>query len=605
LRDETPQAIQAWTRIDEIREHFLNLMLYSGSESQKILYMRTLTVETNNTISLHVHTAPSNPDAARLALTTILRRKGRVLDVMTDQIGALRRRSSPEDRSLLDSLSNARAQLASLVLEGGSKSDAQRPDEKRRLEAEVERLEAQVSARSAEFRLQSQPVSIERVQQAIPAGAALIEMYPYRPFNAKGKGTLEERFGAVHYVAYVLFREGEPTFVDLGEAAPIDKGVVRLRTALSNPKSTDVKETARALDQMVMLPVRKLLGATRRLFLSPEGELNLVPFSALVDENNRYLIESYSLTYLTSGRDLLRLQAHAQTRQQAVVFANPSFDLAITGGSQPEQAADNTRGRRSLDLSQVRFGQLEGTAGEGSALKSILPSAQLLTGAEATEIALKHVRGPSILHVASHGFFLPDELQQSAVAETRGLGLSSSGGERQTQPVRGENPLLRSGLALAGANKRQSGDGEDGILTALEASGLDLWGTKLVVLSACDTGVGEVKNGDGVYGLRRALLLAGSESQVMSLWQVSDAATRDLMVAYYKRLQSGEGRAEALRAVQLEMLGSNVQSQTGPSRGIGLESSGAKKDRSHPFFWASFIQLGDWRSLDGKDPGER
>jgi CHAT domain-containing protein len=139
------------------------------------------------------------------------------------------------------------------------------------------------------------------------------------------------------------------------------------------------------------------------------------------------------------------------------------------------------------------------------------------------------------------------------------------------------NPLLRSGLAFAGANTRSGGNGEDGILLALEASGLDLHGTRLVVLSACETGVGEVRAGDGVYGLRRALVLAGAESQVMSLWQVSDAATRDLMVAYYKGLKSGGGRGDALRAVQLEML-----------RGT---------TRSHPFYWASFIQSGDWRPL--------
>ena len=141
---------------------------------------------------------------------------------------------------------------------------------------------------------------------------------------------------------------------------------------------------------------------------------------------------------------------------------------------------------------------------------------------------------------------------------------------------------MRSGLGLAGANTGNGGEGNDGILTALEATGLDLWGTKLVVLSACDTGVGEVKNGDGVYGLRRALVLAGSESQVMSLWSVSDRGTRDLMIDYYKALNSGVGRSEALRQAQLKMI----------------------KDpkRWHPFYWASFIQSGEWAiSMAGVD----
>jgi CHAT domain-containing protein len=119
------------------------------------------------------------------------------------------------------------------------------------------------------------------------------------------------------------------------------------------------------------------------------------------------------------------------------------------------------------------------------------------------------------------------------------------------------------------------------VLTALEASYLDSSETKLVVLSACDTGVGEVKNGEGVHGLRLALVLAGSESQVISLWSVSDEATKDMMILYYKALQEGEGRSERLGQVQLRMIR-------------------AREDRRHPFFWAAFIQSGEWKSLDGQ-----
>jgi hypothetical protein len=134
---------------------------------------------------------------------------------------------------------------------------------------------------------------------------------------------------------------------------------------------------------------------------------------------------------------------------------------------------------------------------------------------------------------------------------------------------------------LSGANLHGEG-GDAGIMTALEASGLDLFGTKLVVLSACETGLGDVKSGEGVYGLRRALVMAGSETQVMSLWKVDDAATRDLMIAYYKALESGAGRGEAMQRVQLAMF------DHGASR------------TAHPYFWASFIVSGDPSSLEGK-----
>jgi CHAT domain-containing protein len=194
----------------------------------------------------------------------------------------------------------------------------------------------------------------------------------------------------------------------------------------------------------------------------------------------------------------------------------------------------------------------------------------LLTGNDVNKPNLKRLAAPVILHIATHGFFLDHEARASAspgAAEPRGI--------RATSAV--ENPLLRSGLALAGANLSKDGSGE-GILTALEAANLNLWGTKLVTLSACDTGVGEIKNGEGVFGLRRAFVLAGAETLVMSLWPVSDSVTRQLMGDYYRGLKEGLGRGAALRRAQVAMM--------------------LRANRTHPFYWASFIQAGNWASLE-------
>jgi CHAT domain-containing protein len=214
----------------------------------------------------------------------------------------------------------------------------------------------------------------------------------------------------------------------------------------------------------------------------------------------------------------------------------------------------------------------------------MLPEVTLLTESEATENAIKQTTRPQILHIATHGFFLEDiELVASPAFGTSFLDQRSLypepdfGAIPRPQIANPENPLLRSGLALAGFNPRQSGE-DDGVLTALEAAGLNLYGTKLVVLSACETGVGAVNNGEGVYGLRRAFTIAGAESQVMSLWKVSDEGTKDLMVSYYQRLLENEGRSEALRQVQLEMLRS--------------------QQYQHPYFWASFIPSGDWTPMN-------
>jgi CHAT domain-containing protein len=406
------------------------------------------------------------------------------------------------------------------------------------LREETEKLENQISARSAEFRKQTQPITLADVQAAIPAGAVLVEFAHYSTIEAK---TMEPK--QPRYAVYVLGTKGDPRWVELGEAEAIDRAVDALRQALADSKRADVKQLARALDEKVMRPVRALLGDTRQLLISPDGALNLIPFAALVDETNEYLIKRYSLGYLTSGRDLLRLQSTGISKDAPLVLANPLFDTARRDDA---ATTNNSRAAEGIDFTSLTYAPLPGTASEAAALGAILPSARVLTEAQATEAAVKQANSPRILHIATHGFFLPDQPRD----KDEGSGLLSRKLLQQEgpPPSHSENPLLRSGLILAGVKQRQSGAGEDGVLTALEMAGMDLRGTKLVALSACETGLGDVKNGDGVYGLRRALVLAGAESQVMSLWQVSDMATRDLMVAYYKRLQAGEGRTAALCA---------------------------------------------------------
>jgi CHAT domain-containing protein len=245
--------------------------------------------------------------------------------------------------------------------------------------------------------------------------------------------------------------------------------------------------------------------------------------------------------------------------------------VAAPGAVPPAAPDARPADARMLDAN-LRFGALPGTAEEAAALAKVLPDARVYTGAAATEEVLKQLRAPSILHIATHGFFL--QSSASDPGGTRGL---TAAAPAAAAPGNRQDALVLSGLALAGANQRSSGGGEDGILTALEATGLDLWGTRMVVLSACETGVGDARNGEGVYGLRRALVLAGADSQVMSLWQVSDTATKDLMIAYYQRLRANEGRADGLRNVQLAIL--------------------RDPTRAHPFYWASFIPSGDWREL--------
>jgi CHAT domain-containing protein len=557
------EAVAATEQVEELREKRVAGLLLTGSEEQKRQFLETLRETTDATLSLNLQHAPQDPRASHLALQTLLRRKGRLLDALAGSIGTLRTRLGPGEATLLDQLTAAQARLTEPPKDPAQLQAWQATQGPR--EAEVEALQQKVSEQSAALRETVVPVTVEQVQALVPEGAALVEYAQYQPFVATQHGAMTG-LAAPRYAAWVLRRHGEVKAVDLGLAAPIDAQVEQVRAALANPGRADAGDLSRALDEKILRPVRGLLGDARQLLVAPDGQLNLVPFAALRDEAGRWAVETRTVSYLSAGRDLVRLQQRLAPKGPAVVVANPAFDQQVVGKAVAQ-------GRRSADAGTLTFAPLPGAEAEGRKVAPLLPGARLLVGPGAGEAVLKGLHAPVVLHLATHGFFLPD---------TAGH----------------ENPLLRSGLALAGANQKTDG-AEDGLLSALEAAGLDLWGTELVVLSACETGVGRVHTGEGVYGLRRALGLAGARTQVMSLWKVDDEGTRDLMVDLYRRLGQGEGRAEALRQAQLAMIaGAGHGSAKASDRGAQAlgEDSVPKNDlgRAHPYYWAAFIAAGDW-----------
>ena len=327
------------------------------------------------------------------------------------------------------------------------------------------------------------------------------------------------------------------------------------------------------------------------IFISPDGNLNLMPFELLQRPDGRFLIEDYTFNYLATGRDIVGFGEITEKGNKALLMGDPDFDmgtgekdstlrrLALTKVKQEGMAV------RSSDMRGFHFSRLPGTREEVEAIYDLLGKdrVELYLGKEAVEELLKSKGTPSILHLATHGFFLTDlELDALAGDATdRGLQLTSMAPKATGKRVKIENPLLRSGIALAGANKSiKSGDTNksDGIVTAEKILGLKLRGTDMVVLSACETGVGEVQTGEGVFGLRRAFTQAGAKSLVMSMWSVPDRETKELMVEFYRNIQSGKmDRCQALRQATLK------------------EMKIVKKRYGHtnPFYWGAFLFMGE------------
>jgi CHAT domain-containing protein len=435
---------------------------------------------------------------------------------------------------------------------------------------------------------QIQPRLVEAAQIAtlLQAGGVLVEFQRYRTLDAS------KNFGPPRYIALLLRPDGKIRAIGLGEAAPIDAAVAEAVTASADPnRQAQAPQKLAEVSRLVMAPLQRELTGVRELFVSPDGELNRLPFAALpvagpkgdgltdgpITADGRTLGAAVALRLLTTGRDLLRLQQPAKAGAAPVLIANPDFNAAsrsATGGASASAAAASTaEGPSVLRAGQQRspgvrglppWQPLAGTEQEARQLAPLLGGGAVISGPAATAAVVLAQRAPRILHIATHGFFLADQAPASGTAPAT--------------PNR-EDPLQRSGLVFAGANRPDANPDDDGYLTAAEATAMDLEGTELVTLSACETGLGGVRSGEGVYGLQRSLAVAGARSTLLSLWKVADGRTATFLAKYYQRLKDGEGRAEALHNTQTEYRNS--------------EDTNLKDVR----VWGAFQLSGDWRAL--------
>ena len=524
----------------------------------------------------------------------LLHRKGVVLDSIQEDGLVMHANKSPEDRALVDQRRVVKQRLTQLLFEVpkdfSPEAQQQRDSEKSKLANEVEELEKnlarQVTGLGRARRALS--VTVEQVQKAIPKQTVLLEWLRYSHYLGMNK--FEPRYGAI-----VLLRTGEPKWVPLGSAKAIEKNVALYQEAVrrsagpspspvgvpsSGTKAGDALSTLlSALYQQLWAPIEAALPrGTTSVIISPDAALNFLSFATLLTPEDKFLSQKYTLRYVASGRDLLREKKSAN-KGRVFIFGNPDFSgktlLASTNAAEPLIALRTLEQR---DLASVSLAALPGTARECALLSERAKQwgwmARVLVEAEATEVQLGTVESPYILHIATHGFFLPDiePPRQSPFAESwRGIGGIKSMGPNSpaipepnfdAPPIALKNPMHRSGLALAGAqatfeawSRGETPDSRnDGIVTADEVGLLKLEGTWLVVLSACDTGIGEIKAGEGVLGLRRGFIQAGAENLLMTLWSVADEETARFMLDFYEAAHRSGDPGQALADVQRDWL---------------------------------------------------
>jgi CHAT domain-containing protein len=549
----------------------------------------------------------------------VIRGRAMVVDEIAARHEAVRFAGSPDVSQRFKELRVARERYSRLAVQGGT------------LDAEEHRAEVEIAARErdrAEMALAEvsdshrlyrtrESAGLQDVRNALQSGQALVA---FVRFERSGFDEIPHDWGYADelldptYSAFVLAdHDAAPKMLTLGTASEVESVVSSVRRQIETAAAAgsraavnvenSFRESAVELKRIVWDPIAPHVAAASEVLVVPDGVLHLIDLSVVPVSGERYLIENGPrFHYVGAERDIVGGGSPSSSRS-VLAFGNPNFDesrqFGALGGAdflQVEEppvriaSAEIFRGQRAScgSFQDMSFDPLPGSESEVAEVVEVLkqnrkaaalrgPSSvsadiQSVTGAEATERVFKELAPHnSILHVATHGFFLGGE-----------CATVSEGANEEMERFQTENPLVLSGLALAGANRRAYAGPteEDGILTAEEISSLDLTGVDWAVLSACDTGLGEIAAGEGVLGLRRAFQIAGARTLIMSLWPVDDEVTRAWMRELYtNRFVEGMSTIDSVHEANLALLKER--------RDKGLST--------HPFYWAGFIASGDWR----------
>ncbi len=516
----------------------------------------------------------SSPQIASLTAGWLANGKAVAQEALSQQILLVRQSDNAQTAALVASMGEVRSNIARLS------QVIPAPDQVSTYRAKVEslqreqlRLISEIGGQLATLNREEPWVEIAAIRKGIPSGSVLVDIAQLYPYDFSAKGNEQKRIPPF-YAAWIVPPDdaGDVTIVDLGDAAEIDSLVAEYRRSIE-ARRTEIP-AAKPLAEKVLQPILASLpsggGKVEELILSPDGALWLVPWQALPLEDGRYAIEKYTIRTVISGRSLVPPPPSAKPSGETtapLVMADPDFDSPTP--AEEANSSSGVTGRFLEPVEPLPNTKIEAEAARGplGSLAGVEPVVKLGRNATETELKSLAVR-PKVLVLATHGFFLPDQ----EIAPDDRLALGSSRMVSITRPVDKSgkafvDPLLRCGLLLAGANVTLSGQqtgSDDGILTGAEIVGLDLLGTDLVVLSACETGVGDVRNGEGVAGLRQAFQIAGAATVVSTLWRVPDAESAAIMTDFYQHLAAGKSATVALREAQLGFIAASREKAVSP-----------------------------------------
>jgi len=567
---------------DSIKENVFSLL----PEKQKLNYMMG-----PSSVYIHAfisHTArymQTKNKAVRDTFDVWLRWKGAVMEAQGGYLDAISHSENPELRKKFGQLTSIRREIARLQISGPGKMDPrwytkrleEIEKEKGSIEIDMNRLSKDFAFEKMVGRTDAKAISevlLKKGSDSVYIDFANIDTYDFR----------KNEFSKSRYLAFILLPDKEPVvkLIDISNTEEVD---IHVRAYLNEmkraknfgrlPREKVLREEAKAIHEALIKPLESYIKGKRHLYISPDGNLNLIPFEVLMTPEGKYLMEDHLITYVATGRDIMRFMDTVAAKGDALIMADPDYDMGLEEKERVAKAMEMVETRKagavSRDAAGLRFDRLPDTKIEADAIEKILRGNQGTNvrnyqDKKALEEVLLSAKEPRILHLSTHGYFLRDEEIKSQVR----MRFISQELDKAVD-VGIENPMLRSGIVLAGVNASLKEGRDDGIVSAEKILGLNLKGTDLVVLSACETGVGDVKSGEGVFGLKRSFILSGAKTVVMSLWSVPSKETAELMTDFYTMWAKGGPKADAFQEARLKLM----------------------KKKSNPFYWGAFVMVGN------------
>lgn len=558
--DEKEKSLELADEIIQRESKNILKLLRILPEKIRLMYLNDIRQRLDLYLSLILLKGRPSHDLVNTAFNNILWRKGLNTEVMMKERERALQDKYQDLRPILKELEAIKISIGNKIFTGPAKNQSleEHLEIINNLTKEKNKLELQISKKIPEMEMEKQlnEVEISKLFKYIGKETLYVDFVKYYQYTGS------KNRGGERYSVFILTMESEADYsiklLDIGEAEYIDNLINKYRTAIIEDDEEVVSLGAR-LYNLVFSPILEFSKGRTNIIISPDGELSKIPFEILPSKKG-YLIDEFPISYVNAGRDLLRRKRNPNNKiGDPIIIADPIYDIG-------DKSLDNnnkkdkgfTRGHRlnlskrdDLNLCRLPFTKIEGELIGSRFGQSVIMHDKVL------ESRIKKIKSPKLIHIATHGFFLEDK-DRNSNRDNRGfVGMDwSTPEDRQNRITKLKNPLLRSGLALTGAKTWLEGgslpkEAEDGLLTAEDVTTLDLTGTELVVLSACETGLGEVRTGEGVYGLRRAFVLAGAKTLIMSLWAVDDLATLILMDRFYENIIEGKSNyGEALREAQ-------------------------------------------------------